>query len=68
MSASNVPSFPILPPGTALLPGGLYTSYGAVMISVIVSAYLLGILTVQIYVYFNAPYEDPKWIKYVVSI
>ena len=65
MSASP---FPILPEGTSLVPGGLDSLYGAVIISIIISAYLLGILTVQVYLYYGTFKDDPTFIKVVVGL
>jgi len=59
--------FPILPEGTSLVPGGLELLYGAVIVSIIISCYLLGILTVQVYMYYGTFKDDPTYIKAVVS-
>jgi len=63
---SNSP-FPVLPEGTSLAPGGLQLSYGAVIVSIIISCYLLGILTVQVYMYYGTFKNDPMYIKVVVG-
>ena len=65
MSASP---FPILPEGTSLVPGGLDSLYGAVIVSIIISGYLLGILTVQVYMYYGTFKDDPTFIKVVVGL
>ena len=64
---SNSP-FPTLPEGTSLVPGGLHLVYGAVIVSVIISCYLLGILTVQVYLYYGTFKDDPTFIKVVVGL
>lgn len=60
--------YPVLPAGTSLVSGGLASTYGAVLISIILSGYLLGILTVQAYTYYSTFSEDPKLLKYLVSL
>ena len=62
------PPFPILPEGTSLAPGGLQLLYGAVIVSIIISCYLLGILTVQVYIYYGTFKNDPTYIKAVVGL
>jgi hypothetical protein len=60
--------FPVLPEGTSLVPGGLHLLYGAVIVSIIISCYLLGILTVQVYMYYGSFKDDPTYIKVVVGL
>jgi hypothetical protein len=42
--------------------------YGAVIVSIIISCYLLGILTVQVYMYYGTFKSDPMYIKVVVGL
>lgn len=60
------PSFPVLPPGTSLIPGFTKT-FGLVFIAIIVAAFLTGILTLQTYIYYGLFPNDPGYYKIAAS-
>ncbi|KAJ3544485.1 hypothetical protein NM688_g5737 [Phlebia brevispora] len=65
---SNGPaSIPILPPGTSLVPGGLELTFGVPFVSIIISAFLTGILTLQTFKFFSTYSRDPLALKLAVA-
>ncbi|KAJ3545579.1 hypothetical protein NM688_g5609 [Phlebia brevispora] len=64
---TNSSQIPILPLGTSLVPGGLELTFGIPFVSIIISAFLTGILTLQIFKYYNYYSRDPRALKIIVG-
>lgn len=59
--------------GPIVLPAGLpsfnpHATVGALQVGVLVSTFLSGVVTVQVYVYLNRFPNDPKVLRILVSI
>ncbi|GJJ13594.1 hypothetical protein Clacol_007850 [Clathrus columnatus] len=60
-------SFPVLPPGTSLA-GDIQGTFGVVIIAIIISAFLTGILTMQLFTYYSSFPRDSVVRKSLVAL
>ncbi|KAJ6536305.1 hypothetical protein B0H19DRAFT_1271095 [Mycena capillaripes] len=66
---SQLPSVPPTSPGDALdIPFPLSTTVGALEIGVLFGVFLFGVLTVQMYIYFDRFPNDPTSFKFMVGL